>query len=503
MKKTIANLSLLLLIIQTVVLPVSAQTNLSEISTPGYTGAGSSAVMPIRDPNYPLPQPALGLPGQDHYYTLQFRGNGEALVSLKVIFTNETGISTNQFQLHGFETVNPSDITAYQVTARETCTRWIYPNTPIPMDSTLEKGVSTKPVTPVITMTPLPQMGSDYSVNGFYPAKQYCAQYGDADITPYMSGNALYQRANVLLNGGTATVDLMSPVEGGKTGAVVLTYRTFAYAHKTIFGAYDYTFTTLKSDAVIRQAQVGVNIDPDLKLRGVQSGINYAQGITVAPAMKMLELDRVNVSAPEFDTFYNQIGSGMILKQANQLQPEESYTMKGIYAPTTLQLYANDIFLWVIIIAAICLLGLFTIRFAIIRLRQRENQLADVPRPHHSQSVSFSNIPSWVIAISVGFGSAVFLLIYSLFIIFVMSLLQNIYSPFTSLISVLLALISFSIYAFVLFVPAGLVWWRRGWKFGLLTCAVSIACLFVCLMISVAVIIAMGNQQPVIMPMKY
>ena len=38
---------------------------------------------------YPLPPTQPGFLGQDHFYTVTFRGNGEAVVALKVALTNK------------------------------------------------------------------------------------------------------------------------------------------------------------------------------------------------------------------------------------------------------------------------------------------------------------------------------------------------------------------------------------------------------------------------------
>lgn len=78
-----------------------------------------------------LPMPARRLPsifGQDHFYTVSLRGNGEAVVASRIIFSNVSEKATDTLVLR-VPKVEPKDIIAFQLLREKSCLRY-QPNKP-------------------------------------------------------------------------------------------------------------------------------------------------------------------------------------------------------------------------------------------------------------------------------------------------------------------------------------------------------------------------------------
>src|SRR3990167_7697476 len=72
---------------------------------------------------YPVPPYRDNPPqvlGQDHAYSVTFRGNGEAVVSAKVVFTNLTDTPLSSISLR-VPKVDAKDIIVFQVLRDKTC----------------------------------------------------------------------------------------------------------------------------------------------------------------------------------------------------------------------------------------------------------------------------------------------------------------------------------------------------------------------------------------------
>ena len=85
------------------------------------SGASSQMIAPDFVPPYPGGEP--GFLGQDHAYTVVFRGNGEAVVSARVVLTNkgETPLSEISLRVPKME---PKDVFVYQVIREKQCARY-------------------------------------------------------------------------------------------------------------------------------------------------------------------------------------------------------------------------------------------------------------------------------------------------------------------------------------------------------------------------------------------
>ncbi len=267
------------------------------------------------------PQPNLNpsFLGETQYYTVDLRGNGETVISAKFILGNQTNYPLNQVSLN-VPRVKPQDLIVYQVIREPQCILY-EPNTTT------------------------------------------CAKYQEPDYYNYW-GPAKYEKAGFTLKGDTVVVNLPTPIQSNANGSFMIYYRALGYTKKNLFGAYNYVFTTLKVEDRIRTVQVGVMTDSDLYLEGQRGTVNYK--FTSAPLSAESLIVRQGAAAnTQLDNFYQQIGQGTIVKTASDLQPGESYTVKGSYADSALKVYANKILagIGVVFLALILVIFIFKALF--------------------------------------------------------------------------------------------------------------------------------------------
>lgn len=230
-------------------------------------------------PAPPLDGGSRQLFGQNHAYSVVFRGNGEAIVNMRLSLTNTQAEPMKSFTLR-VPKAQPTDLLAFQVSQ---------------------------------------------AVPDFYS---------------YIP--ATYQKAQVTYAGDTITVTLPQPILADKSGSILLYYRAFGYAKKDIIGAYRFTFETLQAQDPIQQLQVGIRTDSDLILRGSKSQVNYRfedMGMVSAD----MATEAAPMANARMDTYYQQIGYGDMVKTASNLQALESYTVRGSYADTRAKLYVKEI----------------------------------------------------------------------------------------------------------------------------------------------------------------
>ncbi|OGM10944.1 hypothetical protein A2Z22_03690 [Candidatus Woesebacteria bacterium RBG_16_34_12] len=261
------------------------------------SSSGVSAPSDMVAPYYPPDGSEPGFLGQDHNYTVVFRGNGEAVVSARIVFTNKTDKALNEIKLR-VPGVVPKEFSIYQVFKQGYCMR--------------------------------------YEVSK-------CSEYSEPNYYESYWGESKYQKAKYELDVDTLKITLPTSIAVNKSGAFFIYFRTFGYAKKNLFGAYQYVFESLQAEEDIRNLRIGISTDSDLILRGVKGEIDYR---FEEPAVANLESSGADVSAQKsvaIDRYVGQIGQGKIIKTASNLASLESYTVKGAYAGNRLKLYGKEI----------------------------------------------------------------------------------------------------------------------------------------------------------------
>lgn len=277
------------------------------------------------------------LSGQNHYYTVVFRGNGEAIVYAKVVINNISDKPIGDFSFE-MPKVSPTEMVVYQMSQRGPCALF---------DNSLPNRPCLKYSEP------------DYA-NQYY--------YG------YPSGGGDYLKISDYGKiGNKYALTLPNPINPGKTSTIVIAYAAQGYSRKTL-GAHKFVFETLKVPSRIQQVSVSVDVDSDQILKGKRSSVNYATN----DVSLGLSTAATGLSSPAMDKAVSSIGSSSspIHKQAKNLAAYETLTVKGEYADAWLGLYWGSLAWAILVVAAIFVALFFGAKF-LRRRHKRETHSAE------------------------------------------------------------------------------------------------------------------------------
>lgn len=413
---------------------------LFSLNTP-LVAAQETQIMPIRPPG---DTPILGA---EHAYSVLFRGNGDAVVSMRAAFTNEQKAPTNTVSFR-VPRVEPRRISAFQIIREPQCIRF----------------------------------------------QTTCIEYQEPNYFQWY-GQAKYQKATTQFSGDTLTVTLPQSIKSSKSGSVLIVFSASGYAKKNPFGAYNYTFETFKvEDSSINNVTIGINVDSDLLLAGVKGNVNYR--FSEAEAMSLAAgVEKGAAASPQLDQMYSQVGYGTITKTASHLEPLESYTVKGRYADSALRLYGKGILIG---------LGLFVAAVVLLFFLGRAAARALTKQPVKGMAPSSADI---FVLIGGSFLSAAFIAIYTASLFLIRTTIQQVVSyEMVGVVFILVTIISIGIYGFLMIAPAILVGLRRGLAWGLGTFGLTILFLLVNAVIMVVVLMLLygnGNRpMPIYKIMK-
>jgi len=350
--------------------------------------------------------------GQSHYYSVIFRGNGEAIVYAKMVIPNpgDTPLADLSFEVPG---AVPTEMAIYQMTVQAPCNRFA------PMTS----GMIVRP----------------------------CAEYGAPNYdNSYNYGNdqAHYTKVDFTNSGNLYKFTLPNPIGASQTTAVVVAYAARGYV-KDSFGLFKFNFETLKVPSRIAKLQVGVDVDSDLFLKGKKAVVNYTvSGASSATGLGMAT-GKADISSQEFNNTVSSIGSnGAILKNASNLSPNESFTVKGEYAASWWRLNLFGIVMTIVIVAVIIVGIWFLMRF--LNKRKSKKTEAGTPKAHAIVSNDWISLTNAIVS----FGSVALMLLVTRLSPMVASAIDRAYSPEFSM---LLALATVMFYALTIFAPGIIV----------------------------------------------
>ncbi len=386
----------------------------------------------------PPPETTPNFLGQSHYYTVTFRGNGEAVVNLKVVLSTlaDKPLSTVSLRV---PRVEPKDIVVYQVIREKQCISWLE-----------------------------------------YPTR--CQQYQEPDYYQPWWGQQKYQKAKYEMGADTLIVNLPTPIEKDKSGSFIVYYRALGYAKKNLFGAFNFVFETAKVEERVQNLQVGITTDSDLYLKGTKGKVIYRfdQGEVALKAVPPTG-EFTNV---QFDNFYQQIGQGSVIKTATNLQPLESYTVKGSYADSFLKLYGKEIVIGLGVVFLFFLILFLVGKAVLLKMKK---------------SAEKEKEGNWLWALSVAglsFLSAILIFGYSLFVFWLIEYFNFYYSQSTPLLMILIFLISVSIYLAFVFIPAIFIGIKKGFSWGLVTFVLTVFWLIFFSVITFFVLFFSGKIYP-------
>lgn len=377
--------------------------------------------------------------GQDHAYSVTFRGNGQAVVFLRVLFSNNGDTPLKTLTLR-FPKIEPEGILAYQVMRDKTCIRY------------------------------------DYNKPAVAPSYQYpCLEYGEPNYSDYYYGTNTYKKAKSSLATDTLTVELPDSLAPQKSGSILLYFRAFGFAKKNSFDAYDYTFETLKVDDTIRNLRIGISPDSDLYMKGAQGNVDYFK--ESAPIFESSKAMSVGASFrnTSVDTAISNIGYGTVNKNASNLMPLDSYKVKGAFADTKLKLYAGAVIAMSAVILGIILVLLLGV-WKLFNVLTRKSTLSNVPA-----SVKSGVGINLLLSTSTGFVSASIIII-SVFLAYFFTRVMSSWSyrgGTEGAVLPILALLPFiGLIGIFLNFPAIVIGVKRGVWWGLLTFLATLFWLF-------------------------
>ncbi len=254
--------------------------------------------------------------GQNHYYSVVLRGNGEAIVYGKLVTTNftEETMKTYKFSLPA---IHPYEMTIYQMELPQECAEYDF------------KRACLKYVDP------------DYT-NG---SRLY--YYDGSSVASYTK--AKYQRSE----DNTFLVELPKEVAPNKTTALIISYATKDYVTKGL-STFKYNFETAEVDSRIKEVSVAIDVDSDLVLRGRPSQVNYDSSASIKN-----ELDSgSSLESRDLDRVQHQIGrAGILVKEANDLAPYETLSVSGEYAQNWFLLNLTRL-IWIVVGLAILIVSI-------------------------------------------------------------------------------------------------------------------------------------------------
>lgn len=388
--------------------------------------------------------PSIGFLGQDQKYSVTFRGNGEAVVTLRSVFSN---LGTQPLDTLTFTVAkdNPEDIVAYQVIREKQCLRY-------------------RPET-----IAFPQNGVTQPLRGTDPAADPCLEYQEPNYFDYWYGNSRYFKADTTVDGTTITVTLPYPLQVNQSGSILLSYRGMGYATKNWTGGYDYSFETAQVTDKINTLQVGISTDADLKLKSGETAVEYG---STAKALDQVALGSAGggVASAQLDSFYQQIGYGSIVKNASNLQPNDTFTVDGTYGTSWIQLYASELGIGVLVVVVLLVI-------AIVLGRLLWKRLAG-PRPAPGSAAGKQTHLGTTLLLSsgVGFLTAILIALYSGVIFLIMAAISSnyYYYQLNMILTMLLMLISAGVYMFLFVTPAIVVGYKKGLWAGVATAGATV-----------------------------
>lgn len=422
----------------------------------------SESVARILPPQPPDTFP--GLLGQNHAYSVTLRGNGEAVIASRVTFTN-TGDDELAKLSFRVPRVEPKDALAFQVIQEARCIRY----KPVPQE--------------------LLRSGQPYTPE--------CQEYHEPDYFQYWYGNAKYQKAETDLSTDTIIIKLPNAVKSNGSGSLLLYFRAFGYAKKNVLGVYNFTFETLKVEDRIRELTVGITVDDDLHLAGAKGKVQYRIDESAGMAMKEMTLS-APAASPQLDSYYQQIGGGEIVKKASNLQPLDSYTVKGKFAESRLALYVQPILVWGLVGLVLLTLMLFS-AVKSVQFIARTLDKSQVDQKNTQGNIT----PDVVGVFTLSFAAGFLIISYTVLLLLGRNLLGSYYNyEYQFLFAILTVIISLGVFGFLTLSPALIMGVRRGLLWGLATFGMTIAWLVIDAIIALVIVSVLSRYtQTSIMPM--
>lgn len=365
--------------------------------------------------------------GQDHSYSVIFRGNGEAVVYGKIDFTNTGEEPVKKFSLE-IPSVKPGELMFLQTVDS--------PDVPFEC-----------PGYPAITQ------------REFCPNINYYGYVKPDYSTPE------YKKLKFTTTGTLHEMELAQEITANQKGNIVFAYVASGYAKKSL-GVYKFEFETPKVASRIKTMNVTVDVDSDLVLKGKRAEVNYAtSGMSNMMADMPTGARADSFVSSEFSQVVSTIGlGGPVTKSAQNLAPNESLTVNGEYAESGLALngikIAGLLLAGIIIVIALVFLFRYWKKHTAVAVQSTQTITAPV-------NETFKLIHPMYTSIGFVSGAVIYGAIYLAQIFIRTTLMYGGYSSgITYLPLTIVFFVGITILA-VLIIPPVLVGSKYGWRAGI------------------------------------
>lgn len=383
---------------------------------------------------------------QNHFYSVNFDGEGEATVATKISIQN-----TGKEKLDEVKIEVPGTsvrlINALQEVQQKSmrCGYWPGPIV-YPSDKSYEE------------------------VPEEHRAK--CQNWYETYDFKYYS---LEREENKLSKSVQYTFTLPKPIGDQETAKIILYYKAEGYTDRSA-GVFDFDFETLKINQDINQIRVAVTVQDDLFLEGVESEVEYRGGAMLKTMETAMAPAPSGVASADIQQFSSQIewAPGLV-KEARGLDPLESFHVTGRYAKSRIALYQGKIWTSAIVL----LLAVLGMAFGARRLLSGKAK---------------SSSPTLAV-VGGGLISAVGMFVVWVIAFMLMAAMRQMVDyQLQSMVGLLIMLISVLISLALLIGTPVLVGYRHGIPAGLMTVGVMMLTLLVLTIIAVVFLIAMGGS---------
>ncbi len=313
--------------------------------------------------------------GQKHFYTVQMRDDGRAITYAKLVFMNDSDTDQTEFKFKLPEGVNADNLSGQQVLA------------PLKDEQRVCKTYETKDQ----FLVRVPSYRDDSFADDAYQRMRECKEYdrsaGDYDNDFNFYDNTLssdyrsfsyyqdsknkegfhYAKLDPKREGDQYVFTLNQPIKAHKQGAILVTY-TSADFTTNILGRFSYNYKTLAVESMVDEANVSINFDESLYAKDTAKQTREISGISISEGMSASLDSGLRRSQSVIERRESNIGQGgYIHKQQVDILPNESTSIKGVYATTKFMLkigdYAKMLLVIIAIAAAIILVVFFYRRY--------------------------------------------------------------------------------------------------------------------------------------------
>jgi hypothetical protein len=254
--------------------------------------------------------------GQQHSYSVTMRGNGEAVVTARIVLANtaDKPLTSFAFEIPGLKM---GDLVGYQQQLVPECLNYGDPKSS--GEGTPASG------TPQVELLQRP-----------------CSVYAQPDYSQPVDSSAAnnYSRLIITNSGGSKyQVQLPKPVPPQESTALLLGYSGTGYATRQ-FGMYRFNFQTIKVQQRIKTATVALDVDSGLFLQDGKSKVNYESNASGSAASLSAGASGAP-SSKSLDSIAYGVGqdNGAVYKETHDLAAGESYSVRGSYADAAWKLH--------------------------------------------------------------------------------------------------------------------------------------------------------------------